>query len=188
MNSDRAVPKGDFQGLAIGTPPDVILGDEAYPPHVHPWPPVTRSERVEEMHRAFGMYTPETPTIPPVDATRLRLRLVAEEFFELLQATLYAPKEIEAAETEVMALIKNEPVDIEMTDAADALEDLDVVIEGMRQTFGIDGEPIAAVVHAANLAKVGGPVRADGKQGKPEGWQAPDIMGELVKQGYRGGE
>jgi predicted HAD superfamily Cof-like phosphohydrolase len=40
-------------------------------------------------------------------------------------------------------------------------------------------------VHRANMAKAGGPKRADGKHMKPEGWTPPDVAGELVKQWWK---
>jgi hypothetical protein len=48
----------------------------------------------------------------------------------------------------------------------------------------IDGAPIAAEVHRANMAKVGGPKSPTGKQLKPPGWTPPDIFGELKRQGW----
>ena len=35
------------------------------------------------------------------------------------------------------------------------------------------------------MRKVGGPIRPeDGKRLKPPGWVGPDILGELIKQGF----
>ena len=73
-----------------------------------------------------------------------------------------------------------------LVELVDALADLDYVVEGTRIEFGINGKPIADAVHAANMAKVGGGIRGDGKINKPEGWQPPDIAGELRKQGWEG--
>ena len=69
---------------------------------------------------------------------------------------------------------------------ADALADLDYVIEGTRLEFGIDGWPIAQAVHKSNMAKVGSKVREDGKILKGPDWTPPDIAGELRKQGWSG--
>ncbi len=35
-------------------------------------------------------------------------------------------------------------------------------------------------VHRSNMAKVGGPIRGDGKRLKPEGWTPPDVAGVLA--------
>ena len=46
-------------------------------------------------------------------------------------------------------------------------------------------DPVADEIQRTNMAKVGGPVREDGKRLKPPGWQPPDIEGELKKQGWQ---
>jgi predicted HAD superfamily Cof-like phosphohydrolase len=67
---------------------------------------------------------------------------------------------------------------------ADALGDTDYVTEGFRQECGIDGRPIAALIHAANMQKLAGPVDpVTQKKLKPEGWTPPDIGAELRRQG-----
>lgn len=79
-------------------------------------------------------------------------------------------------------------MNVDLVEFADALADLDYVIEGTRLEFGINGAPIAAEVHRSNLSKLGpnGPMlREDGKILKPPGWTPPDIAGELRKQGWQ---
>jgi hypothetical protein len=49
---------------------------------------------------------------------------------------------------------------------------------------GIDLRPLWVAVQAANLAKVGGSKRADGKVLKTPGWVPPDIAGLLRQQGW----
>ncbi len=50
--------------------------------------------------------------------------------------------------------------------------------------LGLDLRPFFVLVHQANMLKISGPVREDGKRLKPEGWVAPDIAGlyEKVKK------
>jgi predicted HAD superfamily Cof-like phosphohydrolase len=43
--------------------------------------------------------------------------------------------------------------------------------------LGVDIRPFFEAVHMANMAKEGGPLRADGKVQKPPGWRPPDIAG-----------
>ena len=69
--------------------------------------------------------------------------------------------------------------------AADALVDLLYVTLGAGVEFGIDLGPLFEEVHAANMRKVGGPVREDGKHLKPPGWVAPDVAGVLDFQRER---
>lgn len=70
---------------------------------------------------------------------------------------------------------------------ADGLADLIYVALGTAIAYGIDLRPVWSAVHAANMAKIGGPTREDGKVLKPEGWQPPDIKGILERQGTEGG-
>lgn len=58
---------------------------------------------------------------------------------------------------------------------ADGAVDSIVVILGAMISAGIDIRPIWDEIHRTNLAKKGGPFRADGKRMKPEGWLPPDI-------------
>jgi predicted HAD superfamily Cof-like phosphohydrolase len=107
--------------------------------------------------------------------------LIAEEFLELCAALGYHPKL--TLDRQVTPFPREH---VYLPEVADALADLDYVIEGTRLEFGIDGGPIADAVHAANMRKVGGPTRADGKILKPDEWEPPDIAGELKKQGWDG--
>lgn len=66
--------------------------------------------------------------------------------------------------------------------AADAIADIEVIANGAAVDFGLDMSPIVDDVHAANMRKVGGPVRADGKRLKPPGWVGPDVAGVIERQ------
>ena len=142
------------------------------------------SEQVREFHLAMGQPVLTRPTVPRHDRVRLRLRLIAEEFVELLDATLL----LRECNVDIGGLLRRivdtSTVNVDLPSAVDALADLDYVIEGTRAEFGVDGEPVAALVHASNMAKLGGKPDANGKIQKPEGWQAPDIEAELTRQGW----
>jgi len=142
-------------------------------------------DQVREFHIAMGAPNGDVPKMPSDERVKLRLKLIGEEFFELIAAVAGKDEDdlsrtVEDFKTAVDALT----IDVDMTDTADALADLDYVIEGTRLEFGIDGGPIADEVHRTNMAKFGGKVREDGKILKPEGWLPPDIEGELKKQGW----
>jgi predicted HAD superfamily Cof-like phosphohydrolase len=68
---------------------------------------------------------------------------------------------------------------LDIVEAIDGMCDLLVVTYGTAVEWGIDLEPFFDEVHRTNMAKAGGPIRADGKQLKPEGWTPPDIAGIL---------
>lgn len=116
---------------------------------------------VLEFHRKF---CPEqigtTPAPPDPHTVALRQRLTGEEYDELVEAT----------------------IDEDLPAIADACGDLIYVVIGCAISYGIDLRPVWDAIQAANMAKYGGSVRADGKIGKPPGWQPPDIEGILRTQ------
>lgn len=143
------------------------------------------SEQVAEFHRAFDVPCPSAPAVPGAERVDLRLRLIAEEFCELLEASGVEPMYVGCLRNDIARCLKfwREQPAVSIVAVADALADLDYVIEGTRLEFGINGEPIANEVHRSNMAKLGGPV-VNGKIQKPFGWTAPDIAGELRRQGW----
>ena len=140
-------------------------------------------DQLIEFHTAMGQPILDHPTVPSYERIRLRAELVMEEAFEFLLSCFGDSDEQVMIRIAVRELIAREKPSVDMVGLADALADIDYVVEGTRLEFGIDGRPIADEVHRSNMAKVGGPVRADGKRMKPEGWTPPDIVGELRKQG-----
>lgn len=152
------------------------------------------SEQVAEFMNAFEQPMRATPGVPDRAIARLRLRLIAEEFFELIHAGGVMPEtnayieydlSLVRLESDVLRFIDTMSIDVSLSDFADALADIDYVIEGARLAFGIEGESIADEVHAANMRKVGGPVDEFGKQRKPDGWTGPNIESVLVRQGWK---
>lgn len=64
-------------------------------------------------------------------------------------------------------------------DFIDGVCDTIYVVLGGVVTAGIDLERHWNAVHRANMQKMLGPIRADGKQLKPEGWEPPDHLAIL---------
>lgn len=151
--------------------------------------------QVAEFSQAMEVRNLASPGVPDDQTVRLRARLIMEEAFETLRAMFRQRAEkdmdldhdrLDAAEASVASFIKHAVVEVDMPEFADGLADLAYVVEGANQAFGIDSVGVLKVVHAANMAKVGGPLRAsDGKRLKPPGWQPPDVAGELGRQGAR---
>src|SRR5271154_3460005 len=113
--------------------------------------------QVAEFHAAMGMKDPTTPTVPSDDRVRLRVKLVAEEFFEVMEA-IFGPIFGQAKEVVEEARTKY-PIRVDMKELADGMGDLDFVVEGTRLEFGVDGEPIADEIYRTNMAKfIGEPV------------------------------
>jgi predicted HAD superfamily Cof-like phosphohydrolase len=135
-------------------------------------------DQVLEFHEKVDQPVLDTPQVPNEARVRLRAKLITEEYFETMDAmfgnSMGLLRRIMFQNVEGMTVCVNLP------ELADGLADLDYVIEGTRLEFGIFGAP-------ANMAKADGPRRReDGKILKPEGWQPPDIAGELRKQGWKG--
>lgn len=82
----------------------------------------------------------------------------------------------EATEIDVALEDENFPAVI------DGIADLIYVALGLANAAGVDMEPIFAAVHKANMEKLKGPKRADGKQLKPEGWQPPKVAALIEEQ------
>ena len=121
----------------------------------------------------------------------LRLRMVAEEFIELLDATIagnQGAQEVTKAIQIVLGVLLGYPsgAKIDMEKAADALADLIVVEVGMALELGIPLDRVWDAVHASNMQKVhpDGTIhhRDDGKVLKPEGWTPPDIKKAIQQQ------
>ena len=94
-------------------------------------------EMVKEFHDAFGVTNGDRPEFPPISTRELRMDLIDEEYNELVDA-------------------EN---DGDLVAVADALADLQYVINGMALQYGIDLDACFAEVHASNMSKLG----ADGK-------------------------
>jgi len=146
--------------------------------------------QVVAFHVANDQPILKRPQVPSDDRVRLRLALIAEEFVELLAASVSDLFEVGDELRIVTDFLKAAHVRVDLPEFVDALADLDYVVEGTRLEFGIDGDPIAAEVHRSNMSKLGAdgkPVRReDGKIMKGPNYSPPDIVGELRKQGWGG--
>lgn len=144
---------------------------------------------VREFHLAMGIPAPAKLVELPDDRIRYRFRLMGEEFMEMVEAAFadseMRPWWIRDVKERLSWLIENCPVKIDMPALVDATHDLDYVVAGTRVEYGYYGLPGALEVQAANMRKVGGPMREDGKQLKPPGWVGPDLVRVLREQGWK---
>ena len=116
--------------------------------------------QVLAFHRACGIHVGSTPAEPAPERIKLRFEIIREEYNEMLSAR-------DAGD--LVAL-------------ADGMADVIVTVLGTSIEYGIDLRPIMAEVNRTNLAKAGGPRRADGKILKPDGWEPPRILWCLETQ------
>ncbi|MPY66315.1 hypothetical protein F8S09_06330 [Deinococcus sp. SDU3-2] len=134
----------------------------------------TNAALLREFHRAADFVAPDGPTVPGPDLLALRGTLIREE-----------AQEVEAEFTALAArLSANEAVlPGDLAPLAHELADLLYVTYGALDALGIDADTVFAEVHRANMAKLGGPKREDGKLLKPDGWQPADVRGVIEGQG-----
>ncbi len=123
-------------------------------------------ERAQKQLRDFmetmqpGMAVGHGPAVPGDTARELGRTLLTEEFNEVITA-------IDAGD---------------IYDVAGELADLIYVALWNCNAWGVDITPVFEAIHAANMAKADGPVRADGKRERPPGWQRADVPGIVRRQ------
>jgi predicted HAD superfamily Cof-like phosphohydrolase len=146
-----------------------------------------KTAEARRLHLAGDHPIAPKPVIPEEDRLRLRAALIAEECFEFLEA-VFDERGFGHLKEEVLEKIADYPLEPLVPAMADALADIDYVVEGTRLELGIDGTPVADEVHRSNMAKFGpgSSKRPDGKTMKPPGWKPPDIEGVLRRQGWEG--
>ena len=138
---------------------------------------MTHLDMVREFHEAFDHPVRTTPDAN-VPERVLRMNLIQEEVNELGEALdLYWYKESDGTIT--WDTFWHDERNVNTVEVADALADIDYVVQGAALTFGIPHDAVFDEVHRSNMAKVGGPVRADGEKLKRDGWAPPDIAGVL---------
>jgi Uncharacterized protein conserved in bacteria len=138
---------------------------------------------VAQFHDVYGMPNKvaedSTPSVD-IDRIHLRMRLISEEFQELVEA-VYGQR----AGQQVSAALEDLPDEDarDTVEAADALADMVYVIYGMALECGIDLDAVLAEVQRSNLSKLmpDGSVkrRDDGKILKGPNFSEPDISSIL---------
>ncbi|MFT7585815.1 MAG: putative HAD superfamily Cof-like phosphohydrolase [Cellvibrionaceae bacterium] len=119
----------------------------------------TNAQKIKDFHTTMGAIAPDKPTMPSQELLNLRLTLIREEYEEVTEQF-------------------NKLIDTESTDMASLiheLTDLLYVTYGAIWACGVDPDPIFEEVHSANMRKLDGPRRADGKVLKPQGWQPANV-------------
>lgn len=143
---------------------------------------MTSYEMALEFHQALGL---PIGSGMPDEALRRRLTLIGEEVGELVAAMCgYGDPQARMLSDYLVGCFRRYAENARTPDLAEVAKeivDVHVVTSGAAVEYGIPEDDVYAVVHRSNLAKAGGPRRADGKVLKPEGWQAPDVARVLVK-------
>lgn len=119
---------------------------------------------VRDFMLAMEQEVPPSPRIPDRHVLALRVQLVAEEVNELFSA--FERIRPDLTEPEKLGIL---------VDVADAVADINYVVNGTAVAFGIDGTQVFEIVHAANMRKASGPTSVEGKKLKPSGWVGPEL-------------
>jgi predicted HAD superfamily Cof-like phosphohydrolase len=132
----------------------------------------SNARRVYEFHRAAGVAMPERPSLPPPDRLAFRQKLIDEEYGEVTAVCqrILRQNGRETADSQLLAELAHE------------LCDLLYVTYGALLACGLDADAVFAEVHRANMQKVSGPRRADGKVLKPPDWQPADVAAVINTQ------
>lgn len=143
-------------------------------------------DRVDEFHLAMGQRDP----IGAVDLSKeirwLRASLTAEEAAEQVVALIGAQEAgVMFAEMVELCRKKRGGAPGELDEIIDGAGDGVVINLGTCSSAGVYFLPVFDLIMNANMAKVGGERRLDGKFLKPPGWKAPDVRGELIRQGWK---
>jgi predicted HAD superfamily Cof-like phosphohydrolase len=121
---------------------------------------------VAAFHKATGQPVSFVPDMrPDPRLVDMRMALITEEFDETIDALLHLkrPDLTPALRVHYMA------------EAIDGLADLIYVCLGTGLALGLPVSEVWDEVQRANMDKVSGPVRQDGKRLKPPGWSPPAI-------------
>lgn len=149
----------------------------------------TTFHRVREMHKAFGHPAPDVVVPLTPERAKLRLLLIAEEFQELIQATvselaeadhgLGHPNDLMTKVIDSLKALDSADFEQNMVAQADALGDLDVVVNGAAVEMGLPMDKISVEIFESNMSKLdenGKPIyREDGKFLKGPNYRAPNL-------------
>lgn len=139
-------------------------------------------ERVVEFMRVFGHPVYDKPTVIEDEGwEKMRLGLIQEEFAELLEAAGYTES---ARWIRDVVLVKSGEADI--VGVADALGDIEYVVNGMAAGMGINLPAVVKEIHRSNMTKLGAdgkPIyREDGKILKGENYEPPNLEKVLFEE------
>lgn len=137
-------------------------------------------ERVREFHEKFEHPIADKLTESTDDIRRLRLKLIAEEVAELAEALGYnlAVVPNSGRPGHSIFITQHYPTyPPNMVEVADALGDIDYVVQGANLVFGIPSEAVSAAIHKSNMTKLGDdgkPIKSsDGKIVKGPNYAPP---------------
>lgn len=149
---------------------------------------------VHDFHKKFLHPVRDIPQVPPFKERKLRAKLILEELQEFIVAAgLVAPhspmaKYFQYINEEISMGDETVCPPADIYEAADALGDLDVVVNGGMLEWGFPALDIASEIFMSNMSKLGEDgkpiIREDGKILKGPNYHTPDIVSALRRAGY----
>ena len=134
-------------------------------------------ERVREFHETFGHPVADEPTSVEDNRTTLRLALIIEEVLELADAMGFYTQEVREYTHKMLS--HGPVVDGNLVAIADALGDIEYVVNGAALEHGIDLPEVVKEIHRSNMTKLGPdgkPIyREDGKILKSSSYEPPRL-------------
>jgi predicted HAD superfamily Cof-like phosphohydrolase len=136
----------------------------------------THFEKVLEFFKGFNQHIPSGPasldeSSIPEERVHLKLALIAEEFTELVEA-VYGKRAAEALNEGWEKAKTLDDKNRDIIETADALADIDYVVNGFAIEAGINLDAVFNEVHDSNMSKLdenGKPILSDGTDGHPLG-------------------
>lgn len=154
----------------------------------------TPFEQVGEFHSTFGhpayVYGEPPVTNPGAKMLRLRLKLITEELRELVEASLKDDILLHSIKNSFSQLdshidkIHDDDIKFDVVEVADALGDINYVVQGAAHVFNIDLDSVTSEIHRSNMSKLdpdtGMPIYNEaGKILKGKDYSKPDIKAVL---------
>ena len=147
-------------------------------------------EQVKEFHFASGHPVEPEPVIPTAKDRMFRCRFIVEEALEFIKASgckLVVLSYLPDCSLVNWTVRESEKDEVDIVEVADAIGDLNYVVEGAALTWGIPSGRVGDEVHRSNMTKAYPDGRfhsnEHGKVIKPATFTPPDI--ETVLFGSR---
>merc|ERR1719461_1888245 len=150
------------------------------------------AQAVRNFTRACAQPTPNRPELMNVNEVDFLTKMLLDEVLEL-QATVRPPAQAKQVMNQMLMqakdcqqIITNDKNQL-MGEQADAMVDMWYYSLNAAAKKGMNLSKVFNLVHSANMAKINPATgkclkRADGKIIKPNGWKAPDITQEMMRQ------
>ncbi len=147
----------------MGKMKQLQLNEAEQEEHGYIIPMQTPFEQVGEFHRTMNhlVYEPTVDRgVPDTKVIRLRLKLITEELLELMQGLLTTQSAMsfegmfENLDAAIDKIVEQD-IDFDIVEVADALGDINYVVNGAAHAFNFDLDAVTDEIHKSNMSKLG---------------------------------